>query len=99
MDLKKPSIKARNWQILIEISEVPLNYENEENFCVSDFIEAGLLKYWEDIVDGTDSADGWLKINFILKEIKVYWENATFLFSTWGKAREYPCGFHFILTK
>jgi hypothetical protein len=31
MDLKKPSIKARHWQKVIEISGVPLNYENEEN--------------------------------------------------------------------
>jgi dynein heavy chain len=57
MDLKKPSIKARHWQKVIEISGVPLNYENEENFYMSDLIEAGLLKYSEDIVDITDSAD------------------------------------------
>ena len=91
MDLKKPSIKARHWQKVIEISGTPLNYENEENFYMSDLIEAGLLKYSEDIVDITDSADKQLKIEFILEEIKVYWENAVFEFSTWGKARDYPC--------
>jgi hypothetical protein len=57
MYLKKPSIKARHRQKVIEISEVPLNYENKENFYMSDLIEAGLLKYSEDIVDITDSAD------------------------------------------
>jgi dynein heavy chain len=57
MDLKKPSIKARHWQKVIEISGKQLNYENEDNFYMSDLIEAGLLKYAEDIVDITDSAD------------------------------------------
>ena len=57
MYLKKPSINARHQQKVIEISEVPLNYENKENFYMSDLIEAGLLKYSEDIVDITDSAD------------------------------------------
>ena len=57
MYLKKPSIKSSHWQKVIEISELPLNYEKEENFYMSDLIEAGLLKYSEDIVDITDSAD------------------------------------------
>ena len=39
-----------------------MNYENEDNFYMSDLIEAGLLKYSEDIVDITDSADKQLKI-------------------------------------
>lgn len=64
MDLKKPSIKARHWQKVIEISSVQLNYENEENFFLSDLIEAELLRFQEDIVDITDSADKQLKIEF-----------------------------------
>jgi len=42
---------------VIEISGKPLNYENEDNFFLSDLIEAGLLRFTEDIVDITDSAD------------------------------------------
>jgi dynein heavy chain len=57
IDLKKPSIKARHWEKVIEISGVKLNYENEDNFFLSDLIEAGLLRFAEDIVDITDSAD------------------------------------------
>ena len=57
IDLKKPSIKARHWEKVIEISGVKLNYENEDNFFLSDLIEAGLLRFTEDIVDITDSAD------------------------------------------
>ena len=49
------------------------NYENEDNFFMSDLIEAGLLRFSEDIVDITDSADKQLKIEHTLEEIKVFW--------------------------
>ena len=90
-DLKKPSIRPRHWQKVIEISGVSLNYENEDNFFLSDLIEAGLLRFQEDIVDITDSADKQLKIEQCLEEIKTFWETAIFEFSTWGKGRDYPC--------
>lgn len=68
-----------------------LNYENEDNFFLSDLIEANLLRFSEDIVDITDSADKQLKIEMQLEEIKTFWETAFFEFSTWGKNRDYPC--------
>jgi len=58
---------------------------------MSDLIEAGLLRFAEDIVDITDSADKQLKIEHTLSEIKTFWETAFFEFSTWGKGRDYPC--------
>jgi len=70
---------------------VQLSYENEDNFFLSDLIEANLLRFSEDIVDITDSADKQLKIEMQLEEIKTFWETAFFEFSTWGKNRDYPC--------
>jgi len=47
----------RHWQKIIEITGVPLNFEQEDNFFLQDLIEAKLLEYQEDIIDVTDSAD------------------------------------------
>lgn len=44
-DLKKPSIRPRHWEKVIEISGVKLNYENEDNFFLQDLIEANLLRF------------------------------------------------------
>lgn len=74
MDLKKPSIKARHWLKVNEISGADLKFENEDNFYMSDLIEAGLLRFSEDIVDITDSADKQLKIESTLDEIKTFWD-------------------------
>lgn len=38
IDLKKPSIMARHWQKIIEITGKPLNYENPDNFFIEDII-------------------------------------------------------------
>jgi dynein heavy chain len=38
IDLKKPSIKARHWNKICEITEKTLNYDNPDNFFVSELI-------------------------------------------------------------
>jgi dynein heavy chain, axonemal len=90
-ELKKPSIQPRHWQRIKEVTGKNLNFEHEDNFYLSDLIEADLLSHIEDIMDICDSADKQLKIKQSLDEIKTYWEAAVFEFSTWGKARDYPC--------
>ena len=47
---------------ICEITKKNINYENPDNFQVSDIIQANLLAYLEDIVDITESADKQLKI-------------------------------------
>lgn len=56
-ELKKPSIKPRHWQKIVEITGKTLNYENPDNFFISDIINCDLLAHEDDIVDITDSAD------------------------------------------
>ena len=90
-DLKKPSIKLRHWQKIVEVTGKPLNYEQEDNFYMNDLIEANLLEHQDDIIDITESADKQLKIEIQLEEVKTTWDAACFDFSTWGKQRDYPC--------
>ncbi len=57
IDLKKPSIKERHWIKICEITDKQLNYQNPENFFVSELIQANILAFKEDIDDITESAD------------------------------------------
>lgn len=90
IDLKKPSIKGRHWIKICDITGKTINYENPDNFFVSELIQANLLAYLEDIMDITESADKQLKIESQLQEIQEYWDKAEFTFSVWGK-RDQPC--------
>ena len=74
-----------------EVTKKNLNYEHEDNFFLSDLIDAGLLENQEEIIDITESAVKQLKIEQQLREIKEFWIEAAFEFSTWGKNRDYPC--------
>lgn len=56
-ELKKPSIKPRHWMKIVETTGKQLNYENPDNFFISDIINCELLAHEDDIVDITDSAD------------------------------------------
>lgn len=56
-ELKKPSIKPRHWIKIVETTGKQLNYENPDNFFISDIINCDLLAHEDDIVDITDSAD------------------------------------------
>lgn len=56
-DLKKPSIRDRHWIKICEITGTRLNYENPDQMLIEDLLKAELLKYQEDIVDITESAD------------------------------------------
>ena len=47
---------------ICDITKKHLNYENPENFYISDIIGANLLAFHEDIIDITESADKQLKI-------------------------------------
>lgn len=57
IDLKKPSIKPRHWKKICEVTEKNLNYEHEDNFYLSDLLEAGLKEHLDDIIDICESAD------------------------------------------
>jgi dynein heavy chain len=55
-----------------------LNYENPDNFFISELISANLLQFLEDILDVTESADKQLKIESQLNEINQIWDVAEF---------------------
>lgn len=57
ISLKKPSIMARHWEKIKDITHTKLNYENPEQFYIEDIMAAKLLDFREDVEDITESAD------------------------------------------
>jgi dynein heavy chain len=54
--LAKPTIMARHWEEIIELSKTQIPYD-QESFTLAQLMEAPLLSFKEDIEDITDSAD------------------------------------------
>ncbi|KAL4465245.1 hypothetical protein ABPG74_001959 [Tetrahymena malaccensis] len=88
--LKKPSIQARHWEKIKEITRAKLNYENPEQFKLEDLMGAKILGFKKDIEDVIESAEKELKIRAGLDEINQYWNEVQFQYSNWAK-REVPC--------
>jgi len=88
-DLKEPYIKDRHWDRIQELGGVELNYKTPDNFYFHELLSANLLSFVEDLEDVIDSAKKQEKIEKQKNEVKDYWEDASFIFKTWGSREVY----------
>ena len=89
-ELKEPMIKNRHWELLIEVTNNKLNYQQPDNFYFKELIDANLMVYVDDVEDIIDSAKKQDKIEKTKNEIKFDWHKKEFLFKEWGLKRKVP---------
>ncbi|CDI77652.1 hypothetical protein EPH_0029460 [Eimeria praecox] len=88
-ELSKPSIVARHWKQVEEITGKSLGIDNEMTRLQA-LVDADLLQYKDDIFDICESADKQLVIEGKLKDIENMWKTCMFEFGKW-KTRDYYC--------
>ncbi|CBN78680.1 dynein heavy chain [Ectocarpus siliculosus] len=87
-NLRKPSIKPRHWQEVMDITKTNFPYESE-NFSLSNIMDSPILQFKDDIEEICEGADKQLSIAEKLDDITDQWDHAAFEFTPW-KSRGVP---------
>ncbi|CDI82587.1 hypothetical protein EAH_00029220 [Eimeria acervulina] len=88
-ELSKPSIVARHWKQVEEITGKSLGIDNEMTRLQA-LLDADLLQYKDDIFDICESADKQLVIEGKLKDIENMWKTCMFEFGKWKTRLRWP---------
>ncbi|CAM9691770.1 unnamed protein product, partial [Ectocarpus sp. 8 AP-2014] len=87
-NLRKPSVKPRHWQEVMDITKTNFPYESE-NFSLSNIMDSPILQFKDDIEEICEGADKQLSIAEKLDDITDQWDHAAFEFTPW-KSRGVP---------
>ncbi len=88
-DLGKPSIQPRHWQAITKLTGGTKFAVESETFKFRSLLDAGLLRFKDEIMEICDSADKQQQIESKLSGIRTRWANESFNFAEW-KARRVP---------